>query len=184
MTREEIKEHILTQISYGFVDYGIHDEETLNYIKEVVSNYDKIAKDYKELKEIHYSIQGGRFSGKTYILHLQKKIKELEKGIEIKEYNRNTLYTAVTEIAKTLRIEDYEIWNFDLILDKIEKLQKQAMLGKSYKKLYGSLKKQKNDVIELIKTRIKENEGHINARMEIYHYKNMLRMLGEIDEIR
>lgn len=44
------------------------------------------------------------------------------------------------------------------------------------------LKKQKDDVVELIKARIKENEGHINARMEIYHYKNMLRMLGEIDE--
>ena len=148
MTREEIKEHILTQISYGFVDYGFHDEETLNYIKEVVSNYDKIAKDYKELKEIHYSIQGGRFSGKTYILHLQKKIKELEK--------------------------------------EIKKLQKQAMLGKSYKKLYGSVKKQKNDVIEYVKNNRLFN--YFYDEEELFEFisdakakEELLRMLGEIE---
>lgn len=151
MNKEEIKEHILTQISYGYVDYGIHDEETLDYIKEVVSNYDKLAKDYNELKEIHYSIQGGRFSGKTYILHLQKKIKELEK--------------------------------------EIKKLQKQAMLGKSYKKLYGSVKKQKDDVVEYIKYLIKRlEEFDIPKRKETGAFwyqvmgelEELLRMLGEI----
>ena len=69
------------------------------------------------------------------------------------------------------------------LLEKENKdLQKKAELGDHYKHLYSEVKKQKDDVVELIKARIKENEGHINARMEIYHYKNMLRMLGEIDE--
>lgn len=68
------------------------------------------------------------------------------------------------------------------ILNYIEDLQQKAELEEHYKHLYSKVKKQKDDVVELIKARIKENEGHVNARIEIYHYKNMLRMLGEIVE--
>ena len=68
----------------------------------------------------------------------------------------------------------------DFVVEQDLKHQKEKdKLIKHLQQENQQLKKQKDDVVELIKARIKENEKHVNARMEIYHYKNMLRMLGE-----
>jgi hypothetical protein len=61
------------------------------------------------------------------------------------------------------------------ILEFIDDLQKKAELGEHYKHLYSEVKKQKDDVVELIKKETKE-----------FHFENdklidILRMLGEID---
>jgi len=176
MNKEEIQEAlkiIREPIIVNNVNYKYFDQE----------NYDKLVRAYENCQWFINNWE----QLEQNIEDLQKKIKELEKGIKIKEYNRNTLYTAVTEIAKTLRIEDYENWNFDLILDKIEKLQKQAMLGKSYKKLYGSVKKQKNDVIEYVKNNrlfnyFYDEEELFEIISDAKAKEELLRMLGETDE--
>lgn len=88
-------------------------------------------------------------------------------------YDTNIYETSIGNI-KYLNEEKYiEMLEDGNLYDYIKDLQKKAELGEHYKHLYSEVKKQKDDVVELIKARIKENEGHINARMEIYHYKNI-----------
>ena len=57
----------------------------------------------------------------------------------------------------------------EVVLDEIENLQSQL--------------KAKEEVIkearEIVKYRLKENDGHINARMEMFHYKNLDEILSK-----
>lgn len=59
------------------------------------------------------------------------------------------------------------------IVREIKDLQKKAELGEHYKHLYSEVKKQKDDVVELIK-----------KTPFLYHpfREELLRMLGEIDD--
>ena len=93
---------------------------------------------------------------------LEKENRQLKEKLNCKEYFSSTMPEGTEFVILTKN--NYDRQQKDLVLENIQ------------------LKKQKDDVVGLIKARIKENEGHINARMEIYHYKNILRMLGEIDE--
>ena len=80
---------------------------------------------------------------------------------------------------------------------KIKELQKKAELGEHYKHLYSELKKQKDDVVEYVKNydvfkefsfplmkKWEENQvkSSIDYQFKESIKKELLRMLGEIDE--
>lgn len=97
-------------------------------------------------------------------------------------------------ICEFLKIHHFE--NAYTLLDYIDNLQKKAELGSHYKHLYSELKKQKDDVVEYIKSNcIVSDEwteldfcnfvptGKINYKaLNKEKIKDLLRMLGEIDE--
>ena len=65
--------------------------------------------------------------------------------------------------------------------DEIENLQKEAEQGEHYKHLYSEVKKQKDDGIDWIKN----NYCYVGKKMSLKPFsdlKDLLRMLGEIDE--
>lgn len=65
-------------------------------------------------------------------------------------------------------------------LDSYEDLQKKAELGDHYKKLYSSVKKQKDDVVEYIKSLQIYGLKHSKTfYSEVFN--GILRMLGEIE---
>ena len=67
-------------------------------------------------------------------------------------------------------------------LDKyIKDLQKKAELGEHYKHLYSEVKKQKDDVVELIKKQLLSNTN-ITKYTDEMCLRHILRMLGEINE--
>lgn len=84
----------------------------------------------------------------------------------------------------------------ELLQTNIE-LQKKAELGEHYKHLYSEIKKQKDDVVEYCKKAIESlnwkkrdimqiltpENGYLKTdiEIEINKYKDLLRMLGEID---
>ena len=65
----------------------------------------------------------------------------------------------------------------------INQLKKKAELGEHYKHLYSEVKKQKDDVVEYIKSyNLPEDLGHFGeAPISIRELREILRMLGEID---
>ena len=97
-------------------------------------------------------------------------------------------------------LSDYYLFNkkdIDLLLSYIEQLEKQAELGEHYKHLYSEVKKQKDDVVEYIKKydvfkefsfplmkKWEENQvkSSIDYQFKESIKKDLLRMLGEIDE--
>ena len=91
------------------------------------------------------------------------------------------------EIQKIIYNLANSIFNTDWtkLLDDIKDLQKKAELGEHYKNLYSSVKKQKDDVIEYIKTTTYSDITGLEKHniTEFWFIKDLLRMLGEIDEI-
>ena len=67
------------------------------------------------------------------------------------------------------------IW--EQLEQNIEDLQKKAELGEHYKHLYSEVKKQKDDVVEYIKS-IARTDDYLDG----ISCDDLLRMLGEIDE--
>jgi predicted transcriptional regulator len=87
-----------------------------------------------------------------------------------------------------------DCFKINITLNELEKiiddLQKKAELGEHYKYLYSEVKKQKDDVVEYIKTAIEDGdyfEADIDSDIQpASHDKyvnsvDILRMLGEID---
>lgn len=77
--------------------------------------------------------------------------------------------------------------NQKCLLEYVEDLQKKAELADHYKHLYSEVKKQKDDVVEYIKKNL--TVGSILDGKKTYvlndytfDYKDLLRMLGEINE--
>ena len=64
-----------------------------------------------------------------------------------------------------------------------KELQKKAELGEHYKHLYSELKKQKDDVVEYIKTTtlIDYDNDEVDMLKDTYVGEDLLRMLGEIE---
>ena len=76
--------------------------------------------------------------------------------------------------------------NFEYSNEYIKDLQKKAEQGDHYKKLYGEIKKQKDDVVEYIKKHIQEYDiDGSPTNLDEFDFlaspKTLLRMLGEID---
>ena len=69
----------------------------------------------------------------------------------------------------------------DNILEFIDNLQKKAELGEHYKHLYSEVKKQKDNVVEIIKRQLLSNTN-ITKYTDEMCLRDLLRMLGEIDE--
>lgn len=70
-----------------------------------------------------------------------------------------------------------------LIFTYIQNLEKKAEQGEHYKHLYSEVKKQKDDVVEYIKSyNLPEDLGHFGeAPISIRELREILRMLGEIE---
>ena len=90
---------------------------------------------------------------------------------EITEIIRKLSYTGYTE--QDIKSEAIRI---------IENLQKKAELGEHYKHLYSEVKKQKDDIVEYIKNNFIEGEVFYSKSWLKMKKKELLRMLGEIDE--
>ena len=93
------------------------------------------------------------------------------------------------EIIKELDKQNRELGE-ELSLTK-DRLNKEKFEKEHYKHLYSEIKKQKEDIVEDIKKQItfctNEAEGTVNNNkcwMTVNYLKKLLRMLGEIDEIR
>ena len=71
------------------------------------------------------------------------------------------------------------VHNYIIELHKeIDDLQKKAELGEQYKHLYSEVKKQKDDVVELIYKKMRDVDIY---GTQIFDLNEILRMLGEID---
>lgn len=76
--------------------------------------------------------------------------------------------------GKDMQIEVYE--------QLIYHLQKKAELGEHYKNLYSSVKKQKDDVVNLLKIKISRFHNEEDYYLTTEDFEDLLRMLGEIDD--
>ena len=85
--------------------------------------------------------------------------------------------------------EEHSVYaiKFYAMQKQIDDLQKKAELGEHYKHLYSKVKKQKDDVVEYIKSAIENDD--IEELKESRHLllwnedlDKLLRMLGEIDD--
>lgn len=73
---------------------------------------------------------------------------------------------------------------------KLDKLEKEVYELSDYQKNYYECEQEKQKLqqridkaIEIIDYRLKENDKHINARMEMFHYKNLKEILkGDSDD--
>ncbi len=72
---------------------------------------------------------------------------------------------------------------YSAVIDTINDLQKKAELGETYKKLYGEIKKQKDDVVNRIKVLGKYDGKSCTRGFKLMtaDFNDLLRMLGEID---
>jgi len=178
MTREEIKESILGQISCNYIDFGMHEEEVLDYIKEVVSSYDELKKEDEKLK--------------VYLKpeNIVNKINDLERNYcnrtdcvgRIKD---STKYDSLLQENERLKKENEELKELQCSFlgtgckNKMEDLQRKAELGEHYKHLYSEIKKQKDDVVEYIKS-LRIFSARNNGKTLFAKILNeILRLLGE-----
>lgn len=99
----------------------------LGFIKGIKANNEILKKENKELKRIHYLIQGGRGNGKTYLTKLLQQL-DLYKSVidEIKCIVEETNYLAnKTEIVNRGNIELHGVIDrLCLILRRIEIIDK------------------------------------------------------------
>ena len=105
--------------------YSSDNEE--QFLKDVHHNLECLQQENKELKEMHYLIQGGRGNGKTYLTKLLQQL-DLYKSVidEIKGIVEETNYLAnKTEIVNRGNIELHGVIDrLCLILRKIEIIDK------------------------------------------------------------
>jgi len=109
-----------------------------------------------------------------YIENLQKKAEHQKQMIK-------SQYGTIKSINKTSKNRKEAIKS---LLVQNEKLKKKAEQGEHYKHLYSEVKKQKDDVVEYIKTTTYSDITGLEKHniTEFWFIKDLLRMLGEIDE--
>lgn len=104
---------------------------------------------------------------------------------EEKEYKSAVLQLQTAlDFHNSNSLGEYNVnWkSVELILEYIKNLQKKAELRDHYKHLYSEVKKQKDDVVEYIKTsEILDTWGNYRPFKEFGYGKDILRMLGEIE---
>ena len=106
MNMEEIENYITELESmFELSELEEHSRNILKvgiYIKQLQQENSRLKEELEELKHKHYLIQGGRGSGKTYLLHLQQENQELKKQIEEYKDNYNCLLKQKEVIDKAI----------------------------------------------------------------------------------
>lgn len=85
MTQNEKKEeidYIMSQLEYGYVDLGCHDEIELEIIRQAISSYVKIPETIHELAKLKISMDGQIFYNQSSKLIFEERMESVNETID------------------------------------------------------------------------------------------------------